>query len=87
MIGKWLKMLKIDDKDYTWFLFALTLIFASAKSFGLSNISWMFVFSPLWIVGGVWLILYGIVVSAGITITIGYLIFLAIKKVFKREND
>lgn len=53
-------MLKFDDKDYTWFLFALSLIFAAAKVFGFINWSWLWVFSPMLITLGLFILCYGI---------------------------
>lgn len=80
-------MMKIDDKDYTWFLLALTLIFAAAKVFGFITWSWMWVFSPILFMGAV--IIGSLIIGYGfifICIVI-YGIYHGIKKVFSHEDD
>ena len=79
-------MLKFGDKDYTWFLLALTLIFAAAKVFGFSNLSWMFVFSPIWIIGAVVLGVYLFYFMFMLIAIIVYGIFIGVKKVFKHDS-
>jgi len=60
-------VLKFDDKDYTWFLFALSLIFTAAKVFGFINWSWLWVFSPMLIALGLFILCYG---TAGIVMLV-----------------
>jgi len=81
-------MLEIDDKDYTWFLFALTLIFVAAKSFGfLTTWSWFMTFIPFWIVGGI--IVAVNIIGALLTLVIMavYGAYHGFKKVFNHEDD
>ncbi|KRK80357.1 hypothetical protein [Companilactobacillus nodensis] len=60
-------MLKLNDKDYTWFLFVLTLIFAAAKVFGFITWNWLWVFSPMLIALGLFILCYG---TAGIVMLV-----------------
>lgn len=60
-------MLKLNDKDYTWFLFILTLIFAAAKVFGFITWNWLWVFSPMLIALGLFILCYG---TAGIVMLV-----------------
>jgi len=80
-------MLKIDDKDYTWFLFGLTLIFVTAKSFGfLTTWSWFMAFIPIWLVGGVIVFSYIVIDGFMLICLILYGVYHGIKKVLNREN-
>jgi uncharacterized membrane protein YhiD involved in acid resistance len=47
---------------------ALTCIFAAAKVFGFSNMSWLWVFSPIWIAAGivVAILVIGFLIISGI---------------------
>ncbi|MFD1418449.1 hypothetical protein [Companilactobacillus keshanensis] len=80
-------MLKIDYNDYTWFLFALTLIFAAAKVFGFITWNWLWVFSPLLFVGGVIVVAYIISYGFILVCMLIYGVVAGIKKVFSHEND
>lgn len=78
-------MLKLNDKDYTWFLFVLTLIFAAAKVFGFITWNWLWVFSPLLFVGGVIGAAYVIGCGFILVCMMIYGVIAGIKKVFGHD--
>jgi len=80
-------MIKIGDHDYTWFLFALTLIFVAAKAFGFLNWAWYVTAFPIWVPILIIAFAYFLQLLIMIIVFIGYYAVVGFKKVFSHEDD